>query len=289
MSRDLQIRSDLQLSVQQHNNRAAGSLIARQLQAFTVSGTLDPNKDTALCDTSGGTITMLLPLGRDAIKGLPFFYYKTHASNTLTVARATGSGQTIEGSTSVSTTGVNTCIAVMWDGTVFRRLNASVAAGTGLLAANNLSDLAAAATARTNLGSTAVGDALFVAATALAARTTLAVNKVWVPIRATTIAGAGSPVYRVLAPCAGTVSLIRSIIEGALTTGNAVLTAAINGTPITTGVITIEQAASAAGDKDSCIPTAANTVAENDELSWTVTGAQDAAVAANGYFEITRT
>lgn len=39
--------------------------------------------------------------------------------------------------------------------------------------ANNLSDLASAATARTNLGSTATGDALFTAASATAARTTL--------------------------------------------------------------------------------------------------------------------
>lgn len=51
-------------------------------------------------------------------------------------------------------------------------------AGTGagdLLAANNLSDLASAATARTNLGATATGGAVFTAASASDARTTLGV------------------------------------------------------------------------------------------------------------------
>ncbi len=262
MSRDLQIRSDLQNSVQQHANRAAGSLIARQLQAFTASGSLDSNKDTALCDTSGGTITMQLPLGEDKVKGLPFLFYKTDAANTLTVARKTGSGQTIEGSTSVSTTAVNTVIAVFWDGTVWRRLNASVAAATGLLAANDLGDVADVPTARENLG----------------------LNKIYVPLRVTTLVGTG--VYRTLAPAAGTILKIHSIIEGALTTGNATLTGKIGTTAITDGVITITQAGSAAGDKDVATPSALNVCAELDELSLTVGGTNATASAANCYFEI---
>lgn len=265
MSRDLQIRSDLSNSVQQHANRAAGSLIARQLQAFTASGSLDPNKDTALCDTTDGTITMQLPLGEDKVKGLPFLFYKTAAANTLTVARKTGSGQTIEGSTSVNTTAVNTVIAVFWDGTVWRRLNASVAAGTGLLAANDLSDVADVPTARANLG----------------------LDKIYVPLRVTTLVGTG--VYRTLAPAAGEVTAIHSIIEGVLTTGNATLTGKIGTTAITDGVITITQAGSAAGDKDVATPSALNVVAALDELSLTVGGTNATASAANCYFEITLT
>lgn len=268
MSRDLQIRSPLQNSIQQHNNRAAGSLIAKQIQSFSYEGTarsLDPEKDTAIVDTTGGTVTMLLPVGSDANKGLPFFFYKLVAGNTLTVARATGSGQTIEGATSVSATGIGACIAMFWDGSTWRRVNASVAAATGLLAANNLSDLANATTARTNL----------------------AVNKQYVPLRVATLVGTG--VYRVISKWAGTLSLIDSIIEGALTTGNATLTAKINGVAVITGVITITQAASAAGDKDTCTPSAANTVAVGDELSLTVGGTNDAVVVANCWFEITRT
>lgn len=273
MSRDLQIRSPLTRSLQQHANRAAGSLIAKQLQSFTFEGTarsLDPEKDTALVDTTGGTVTMLLPVGSDDIAGLPLFFYKTVAGNTLTVARATGSGQTIEGSTSVSTTGINTCIAVFWDriGGTWRRLNASVAAGTGLLAANNLSDLASAVTARTNLS----------------------VNKEYIPLRVTTLVGSG--VYRTICKYAGTVTLIDSIIEGLLTTGDATLQAKLNGSNIgstTTGLITITQSGSAAGDKDSASPLTTNiTVAVGDELSLTVGGSNATATAANCWFEITR-
>lgn len=272
MSRDLQIRSPLQNSIQQHNNRAAGSLIAKQIQSFTYEGTarsLDPEKDTAIVDTTGGTVTMLLPVGSDANKGLPFFFYKLVAGNTLTVARATGSGQTIEGATSVSATGIGACIAMFWDGSTWRRVNASVAAATGLLAANNLSDLANATTARTNL----------------------AVNKVYVPLRVSTLVGSG--VYRVISKYAGTVTLVDSIIEGVLTTADATLQAKLNGSNIgstTTGLITITQAGSAAGDKDSASPLTTNiTVAVGDELSLTVGGTNATATAANCWFEITRT
>src|ERR1700743_132798 len=51
--------------------------------------------------------------------------------------------------------------------------------GTGdLLSTNNLSELTNKATARGNLGSTTVGDALFTAAGAQAARTTLAIASI---------------------------------------------------------------------------------------------------------------
>ncbi|MBA3546011.1 MAG: hypothetical protein H0T76_05990 [Nannocystis sp.] len=110
--------------------------------------------------------------------------------------------------------------------------------------------------------------------------------KAAVPITATSLVG--TTVYRVLSPYAGTVSMIKSVIQGALTTGNATLTAKINGVAITTGILTLTQAGSAPGDIDTCSPTAANTVAVGDELSWTVGGTNDAAVGAAGYFEITR-
>lgn len=118
-----QDRAPLTDTVQQHAASSAGSLVARQLETFTASGALSPTKDTALCDTTSGSIVMELPLGDDAIVGLPLTFYKTAAANTLTVQRQTGSGQTIEGATSVSTTGINTSIAVMWDGTTFRRIS----------------------------------------------------------------------------------------------------------------------------------------------------------------------
>lgn len=272
----LQIRSPLRDTVQQHNNRAAGSLIARQFKTYSGAAAtylwanaLADGKDTALCDTTSGSQTFTLPAGSDEIIGLPMYWYKTSASNTLTVQRLAGSGNTIEGSTSVSTTAVNTVIALMWDGSTYRRLNASVAAATGLLAANNLSDVASVVTARDNLG----------------------LNKQYVPLRVATLVGAG--VYRVISKWAGTVTRVDSIIEGVLTTGDATLQAKLNGSNIgstTTGLITITQSGSAAGDKDSCSPATTNiTVAVGDELSLTVGGTNDTATVANCWFEITRT
>lgn len=111
--------------------------------------------------------------------------------------------------------------------------------------------------------------------------------KAYVQITATSLVG--TTVYSVICPYAGTVTDIKSVLQGALTTGNATLTAKINATAITTGVLTITQAASAAGDIDSCTPSAARTVAAGDLLSWTVGGTNDAVVGATGYFEITRT
>lgn len=132
-----------------------------------------------------------------------------------------------------------------------------------------------------------------VTTTALTATTSLTLTgasvvglKVAVPITATSLVG--TTVYRVLSPYAGTVSAIKSVLQGALTTGNATLTGKINGVAITTGVLTLTQAGSAPGDIDTCSPTAAKTVAVGDELSWTVGGTNDAAVGAAGYFEITR-
>lgn len=111
-------------------------------------------------------------------------------------------------------------------------------------------------------------------------------RKRFVPLRLTTIAGSGSPAYRTISPFSGRVTLISSVTEGALTTADATLTGAIAGTAITGGVLTITQSGSAAGDKDTATPTAANYVTAGDELKVTVTGTQASATAANVVFEI---
>jgi hypothetical protein len=126
-----------------------------------------------------------------------------------------------------------------------------------LLGANNLDDVASPATARANIGANliplAVPDAAALDAVA--------------PIR-------------IVSPVAGTLSKIWSVIDGALTTGNATLTAAINGTPVTNGVVTITEAGSAAGDVDSATPSAANAVAVGDVITLTPGGTNDAARTA---------
>lgn len=127
-----------------------------------------------------------------------------------------------------------------------------------LVAANNLSDVSSAASARSNLGA----------------------NKVVLSVRATNLKGADAVVYGIVSPVAGTINKIHSVLKGhALATGDATLTGKIGGVAITTGVITITQAGSAIGDKDSCTPSAAKTVAAGDEIQFLVGGTNDDAAA----------
>lgn len=131
-----------------------------------------------------------------------------------------------------------------------------------LVAANNLSDVASAATARANLGA----------------------NKVPLTIRVSTLVGTG--VTRVVSPVAGQVTKIWTVLEGALATGDATLTSKIGATSITDGVVTITQVGSAAGDVDSATPSAAKTVAVGDVLSVTCGGTNTNAVGATITFLI---
>ena len=127
-----------------------------------------------------------------------------------------------------------------------------------LLAANNLSDLADAATARTALGGGA--------------------NKVALQLSDLDMVGGNTETKNIVSPVAGDIAKIYSVIDGALTTGDASLTAAIGGVAVTNGAITVTQAGSAAGDVDVATPTAAKTVGVGDVISITVGGTNDAAV-----------
>ncbi|MER9017360.1 hypothetical protein [Mesorhizobium sp. M0898] len=113
-----------------------------------------------------------------------------------------------------------------------------------------------------------------------------ALRTAFVPVRVATLVGAN--VYRNVSAYAGRVTKIMSVTEGVLTTGDATLTGKINGVAITTGVVAITQAGSAAGDKDEAVPTAANVVAIGDELSLTVGGTNASATVANAIFVIER-
>lgn len=126
-----------------------------------------------------------------------------------------------------------------------------------LLGANNLDDVAAPATARANIGANEV---------VLAFPDAAALD--------------GTDPIRIVSPVAGTITKIWSVIDGALTTGNATLTAAIGGVAVTNGVITVTQAGSAAGDIDSATPTAAHAVAVGDLITITPGGTNDAARTA---------
>lgn len=147
-------------------------------------------------------------------------------------------------------------------GLVFVEFSNSISADGDLLIANNLSDVASAATARANIGA----------------------NKVCLSLRVTTLVGAG--VHRIVSPVAGTITKVWSVIDGVLTVGNATLTGKIGATNITDGLITITQAGSAAGDVDSATPTAAQVVAVGDVVSFTVGGTNATATSAEVSFLI---
>ena len=114
--------------------------------------------------------------------------------------------------------------------------------------------------------------------TALTARDNLGANLIALNVTVTTLVGTG--VYRVASPVAGTITKIQSIIEGVLTTGDATLTGKIATVAITTGVLTITQAGSAAGDVDVCTPSAANVVAVGSDINFTVGGSNATATVA---------
>ncbi len=79
-------------------------------------------------------------------------------------------------------------------------------------------------------------------------------------------------VYYVVCPHAGDIVKMWSVIDGAVSTADVTITAAIGATPVTNGVITIATAASGAGDVDSATPSAANTVTAGQAVNLTVTG-----------------
>lgn len=92
----------------------------------------------------------------------------------------------------------------------------------------------------------------------------------------------------VVAPFAGTITKIYTIIDGTTATADAVLTAKIGAAAITNGVVTIANG-SGAGDVDSATPTAANTVAVGDNINIATDGGSTNTVKAQIYFVITRT
>lgn len=94
-------------------------------------------------------------------------------------------------------------------------------------------------------------------------------------------------VLRLVAPVAGTITKIWTVLNAALATGDATVTAAINGTPVTNGVVTATQSGSGAGDVDSATPTAANTVAAGDLITLTVGGSSTATATLTPSIEIT--
>lgn len=176
-----------------------------------------------------------------------------------TVAKTDGSG----------TRSIAGQIVDVGDDGVWVRVGMEVLGTTGLLAANNLSDLGTAATARANLGGGA--------------------NKLAVVMGDISTKGSDAAVLRFVSPVAGTIDKIYSTLNAALATGDATLTGKIGSTAITAGVITITESGSAAGDVDVATPSAAKTVAVGDVISVTGGGTSSATGTATVSLLITPT
>jgi hypothetical protein len=102
------------------------------------------------------------------------------------------------------------------------------------------------------------------------------------------VVGATASVYRYqnVSGNSETIVKIGSALSAALATGDATITASIDGVAVTLGVVTIAQVGSAAGTKDSATPSALNVIANGASLELTVGGTNDAAVFADVSVEL---
>lgn len=84
----------------------------------------------------------------------------------------------------------------------------------------------------------------------------------------------------------GRIRKISSVIDGAITVANAVLTTEIGGTLVTGSSITIAFSGSAAGDVDQATPTGANTFTDSQAIECITDGASTTAAACTVTYEI---
>lgn len=86
----------------------------------------------------------------------------------------------------------------------------------------------------------------------------------------------------------GDIVEIRTALNGAISTADAVLTAKIGGVAVTGGVVTIATAGSAAGDTDVARPTGARTVSAGQAIEIETNGASTNTVEVFGIISIRR-
>ena len=91
----------------------------------------------------------------------------------------------------------------------------------------------------------------------------------------------------VVTPIAGTISKIYSVINAAITSGDATVTAKLGSTALTNGAITIAHSGSAAATVDSCTPTANNTVTVGQAITLQTDGGSTNACEGVFTIEIT--
>lgn len=95
--------------------------------------------------------------------------------------------------------------------------------------------------------------------------------------------------YYLVFPYAATITKMYSVIDGAIATADKVLTMSIGGVSVTNGALTIAFSGSAAGDIDSCTPSAANTMAAGAALKIAATGGSTGSARAHVVVQYQRT
>lgn len=113
-------------------------------------------------------------------------------------------------------------------------------------------------------------------------------NVISVPFTITDVSTAGQVYIPVNGQMAGEVVEIRTVLNGAISGADAVITPKIGGTAMTGGAITIANASSAAGDVDSSTPSAANVVSAGDAIEIETNGASTGTVEVFGMVKISR-
>lgn len=291
-----QTRIPLSMAMQQAAAQKVASMVSQQYpnggNPFLTNFVLLVDYDRFVADATDGDVEATVPLATDLVKGKPYIVEKKGATNTVTVKFS--GDDTFEGETEIELTGDGDALAIISDGTAIKRAFPSqtpgVAPGGALAADQNLADLDDAPTALTNLGGTTVGKAVFTAASATAARTSLGANEVHLTAKLSLV-GADADEIRLQSPVAGAVSAVYSDqMKGPIATGAATTTLTVGGAAPTANTLT-HSVAEAAGTKKTMSPTGPNaTVAVGTEIRLAITGTNDAAGSAAGYtIVITRT
>lgn len=83
----------------------------------------------------------------------------------------------------------------------------------------------------------------------------------------------------IASPYAGTIIAAYTVLQGAITGADSIVKLQIAGVDVTGGSMTIANAGSAAGDVDSCTPSAANTVTAGQAIEIETDGASTNTVA----------
>ena len=96
-----------------------------------------------------------------------------------------------------------------------------------------------------------------------------------------------TPSCFVVAPKAGMITKIISVINGAITGADSIITASVNGGTAITPTITIAHSGSVGGHIDTCVPTANNSVTQGQYIKLTSDGLSGGAVKAVFTIEIT--